>query len=160
MNLVRFNKPAYMNALRTRPYFGFSDLIDDFYRTESNCSNLKGSVPPANIKESEEDFKIELAVPGFKKSDFKITLDKNLLTVLRETETKESGKETEKDTKEMEKNFYSRIEYNYSEFSRSFNLPKTVDTENVTASYENGILLLTIPKRSEEAKLSRNIDIL
>jgi HSP20 family protein len=155
MNLVRFNKPAYMNALGTKPFFGFSDLIDDFYRTESNCSKHNACVPPANIIESENDFRIELSAPGFQKSEFKITLDKNLLTVSREVEEKDSAKET----KEEENKFYSRIEYNYSEFSRSFNLPKTLDSENISANYENGILSISIPKNAEEVKLSRDIEI-
>ncbi len=99
------------------------------------------SVPSANIKESDTQFEIELAIPGFKKDDFKVEVNEKTLTV--SSHTKSESEESNEG--------YVRKEFSYSSFSRSFRLPKTIDTYQISANYENGILILGLPKK-EEAK--------
>lgn len=95
------------------------------------------TMPSVNVKERSDAFGIEIAAPGFDKSDFKIEIDNNVLTI--ESEKKE--------TKNNE--YYTCREFNYQNFTRSFTLPETVDSEKVVAKYENGILRIDIPKKQE-----------
>ncbi len=127
----------------------FPVLFNDFFTrdmydwNQSNFSNSGTTVPSVNIKETKETFEVELAAPGMKKDDFKIHLDGNLLTISSESD---SGFE------EQEESIYSRKEFSYQSFQRSFTLPKdVVDSDKINAKYEGGVLHLTIPKR-EEAK--------
>lgn len=98
----------------------------------------KQSVPAVNVKESEKAFEIELAAPGLAKKDFEITVDKGMLTI--SCEKKEEKEEKEKN--------YTRKEFSYSSFSRSFTLPENVNEEDVKAYYEDGILKLQIAKKA------------
>lgn len=104
------------------------------------------SIPSVNVKESKEEYKLTMAVPGMKKSDFKIDVTGNMLTV-------SSEKEENKEEKDED---FSRMEYNYSSFSRSFSLPEEVDKEKIDASYVDGILKLVLPKKEEAKKLTVN----
>lgn len=97
--------------------------------------------PSANISETEKDFKIELAAPGFKKDDLKIDLENEVLTV-----SAENKNETQESTKK-----YTRKEFSFNSFSRSFQLPKSADITRIHAKYENGLLKLDIPKKEEAA---------
>ena len=137
MNIVRRNSgsfPALLNDFFTREMFNWG---------ESNYSNTGTTVPAVNIKESKDSFEVEVAAPGMKKEDFKIHLDNNLLTI-----SSESRVEHEDDNNGE----YSRKEFSYQSFQRSFTLPKeVVDSENIKAKYNDGVLKLSIPKR-EEAK--------
>jgi len=99
-------------------------------------------LPSVNIKESTEDFEVEVAAPGFNKNDFRIELNHDLLTV-------SSEKELDKETKEGQQ--FTLREFSYQSFSRSFTLPNSADSEKIGAKYENGILRILIPKK-EEAK--------
>jgi HSP20 family protein len=137
MNLIRWNNQPML-----------SDIFDDFERRFYSPFKYEGFIPAANIKENERSFDIEIAVPGMKKDDFKINLENNILTVSTE-------KEEEKN--EENKN-YTRKEFMYGSFSRSFTLPKVVETEQIKASYENGILSIQLPKK-DEAKISKQITI-
>ena len=101
------------------------------------------NIPAVNIVEHDNEYQVALAVPGMKKDDFKIDVDGNMLTISSE---KEESKE------EKEKKF-TRKEYNYSSFSRSFTLPEEVNKEKIEAKYEDGVLKLLLP-RKEEAKKS------
>jgi len=88
---------------------------------------------------------------GRKKEDFKVSIDKDRMTISSEMKQKKEEKEDGK---------YTRKEFTYSSFSRSFVLPETVDKDKINASYENGVLLLTVPKMEEaQAKLSRTITV-
>lgn len=122
----------------------FPSIFDDFFRdwSATNFSDTNTTLPAVNIKENENEFKVEVAVPGMDKSDFKIDLDNNVLTI-----------SSEKTNENQEKNEnYTRKEYSYQSFKRSFTLPKTiVDSEKIAANYKNGELIIVIPKR-EEAK--------
>ncbi len=104
------------------------------------------TVPSVNIVEGKEDFKLSLAVPGMKKNDFKIDVSGNLLTISSEKE----------ETKEEKEDDYSRQEYNYSSFSRSFTLPEEVNKEKIDATYVDGVLKLVLPKKEEAKKLTVN----
>lgn len=128
----------------------FPSLFDDFFSRElfnwgnSNFSTTSTTVPSINIKETKENYEVEVAAPGLDKKDFNVTLDNNLLTIscTKSTTTEDKG----------ENNNYTRREFSYQSFHRSFELPKNVvDEENINARYENGLLYLTIPKK-EEAK--------
>ena len=99
------------------------------------------NIPAANITEHPNEYLVSLAVPGMKKSDFNIDISGNMLTISSEQEEKIEEKEKR----------YTRKEYNYSSFSRSFTLPDEVNKEKIEAKYEDGILKLTLP-RKEEAK--------
>lgn len=102
-----------------------------------------GSIMPAtNIKETDNGFAIELAAPGLDKSDFKIKLDNNVLEI--------SSEKSEK--KHQEEGKYTRREFQYSSFKRSWTLPETIDTEAISASYVNGVLNVTLPKKQNAEK--------
>lgn len=98
----------------------------------------KQSVPAVNVKETEKSFEIELAAPGLTKKDFEISVDNGMLTI--SSEKKEEKEEKEKN--------YTRKEFSYSSFSRSFTLPENVNEEDVKAYYEDGILKLHIAKKA------------
>ncbi len=132
-------------------------MFDDFFNRElfnwgnNNFSASRTTLPSVNIKELEKAFEVEVAAPGMKKEDFSITLDGNMLTI---SSSKEDQQE-EKDGK------YTRREFSYQSFQRSFELSKdVVDDENIEARYENGVLRLTIPKKeSALAQSPRLIEI-
>jgi HSP20 family protein len=101
-------------------------------------------MPAVNITENNDEYKVTLAAPGMKKDDFKIDVEGNMLTISSE---KEESKE------EKEKRF-TRKEYNYSSFSRSFTLPEEINKEKIEASYEEGILKIALPRKEEVKKLT------
>jgi HSP20 family protein len=123
-------------------------LVDDFLGREifnwdnSNFSSTQTTVPAVNIRETEDSFGVEVAAPGLAKKDFKIRLENNLLTISSQKEVHE----------ENQHEGYSRREFSYQSFQRSFLLPKdVVNDEGIVARYENGLLQIVIPKK-EEAK--------
>jgi HSP20 family protein len=116
-----------------------NDLFDWSTR---NFSNTNTTLPSVNIREDENGFEVDMAAPGFEKKDFKIELLNNLLTI-------SSEKQVETETKEGQQ--FTRQEFSYQSFSRSFTLPNTVEGEKIQAKYENGILKVAIPKK-EDAK--------
>ncbi len=107
--------------------------------------------PAANIIDNEKDFNIELAVPGMAKDDFNIKLEDNILTISVERKEEEEQAADAKAMAGKGRNF-TRREFRYDEFSRSFSLPDIVDQENIKADYQNGVLSMMLPK-SEEAKV-------
>jgi HSP20 family protein len=106
-------------------------------------------VPAANISETEDHFHVELAAPGLKKGDFKINIDRNVLNISVERRNENS---------DMQRN-YSKREYSYSSFIRSFTLPEVANAENITAAYSDGVLQIDIAKREEAKTVSRQIEI-
>jgi len=135
MTLVR-----YQNQLPSLFDRFFSNDFEDFNR--NNFSNTNTTLPSVNIKENTDSFFVEVAAPGFEKSDFKIELNNDLLTISSE---KEFNNEVNDDER------ISKQEFSYQSFTRSFTLPELVEDEKISAKYENGILSITIPKK-EEAK--------
>ncbi len=124
-------------------------IFNDFFNRELsnwgelNFSDTRTTIPAVNIRETNENFEVEMAAPGMKKSDFKIELDGNLLTI---------NSEATKQTEENDGERYTRREFSYQSFQRSFTLPKeVVDADKINARYEDGVLRLLIPKK-EEAK--------
>jgi HSP20 family protein len=167
MTLVKFKNPGMMffdqmfgndfngGGKRNEDFPMWPSIYNDFFGrnfldfTNKNFSATNTTLPSVNIKEENEQFTVELAAPGFDKSDFKIELDKNVLTI-------SSDKQIEKETEEGES--FSRKEFSYQSFSRSFSLPNTIIEEQIAAKYENGILIVTLPKR-DEAKPKPTIQI-
>jgi HSP20 family protein len=126
---------------------GLPSVFDDFFKPWNEWFDNGGlwnktmNVPAVNITETKDDYQVSLAVPGMKKDDFKIDIDGNMLTISSETE--ESSEENEKK--------FTRKEYNYSYFSRSFTLPEEINKEKIDAKYIDGVLKINLP-RKEEAK--------
>jgi len=127
----------------------FPTLFDDVLNRDifnwglSNFSDTDTTIPAVNIKETSDNYEVEVAAPGMTKKDFKVMLDGNTLTISSE---KEIQKEQNEDVR------YSRREFSYQSFSRTFTLQKdVVDTENIQAKYDDGVLHLLIPKK-EQAK--------
>ncbi|RVU00602.1 Hsp20/alpha crystallin family protein [Mucilaginibacter limnophilus] len=143
MTLVKFN-----NKNRSVNPF-FSDVFDSFLNDSFVADRLATRVPAVNIAETENEFNIELAAPGLKKEDFKINLDKNVLSISAEkkAENVEEGKK------------YSKKEYSYNSFVRSFTLPESADQNNIEAEYVDGILKLNVAKKEEAKIQSREIAI-
>jgi HSP20 family protein len=137
---------TYTVSKRKRP--GFSSLFDEFLTKDFlNLSNegvgSRAVNPAVNIKETEKDFQLEVSAAGMNKEDFKLELDNNMLTV--SAERKNEGNTND------EKGKYTRREFSYSSFSRSFTLPDNkVNEEAVNASYADGILHITLPKMEDE----------
>lgn len=135
MSLVKFSNQ--MPSVFDR--FFENDLFDWSNR---NYSNTNTTLPAVNIKEDKDGFDVEMSAPGFEKGDFKIELNNSLLTI-------SSEKKVEKETKDGQQ--FTRREFSFQSFSRSFTLPETAEGEKIKAKYENGILSISIPKK-EEAK--------
>ncbi len=119
----------------------FGDFFDDFLPVGWNKKfNFNNNLPPVNIKETEKEFKVELAAPGFEKKDLDIKIKDGLLTIKSEKKI---------ENKEEKENYY-RAEFNYNSFVRTFNLPENVNEKMIQASFENGLLTLTLPKKVAE----------
>lgn len=133
---------------------GWLPSIFDEYFTENrldvpNYENF--SIPAVNIQENLTSFVIELAAPGLKKENFAIEVEENVLKVSSEVTSKTETEETDRK--------FTRKEFSFRNFSRSFTLPETVDVENIAASYTDGILYLTIPKKEEQKALKKMVEI-
>lgn len=140
MNLIRFNQ---------RPVSMLSELMEDLDRNFMwRSAETRPMMPAVNISENEDSFMLEMAAPGMQKSDFKINLDNNVLTLSSEKQ----------DEQEENNENFSRKEFNYSSFSRSFTLPKSIDFDKIKADYKDGILKVSLPKR-EDAKVALNRQI-
>ena len=128
-----------MNLIRKQAPF-FPSLIDDFINQDWNLKTPSSTTLPAvNIKDLDAQFEIELAVPGMKKSDFEIEVEDGLLSIsssLEEEQVTEKGK-------------FTRREFSYNSFKRTFTIPDSVDPSNIEAQYSDGVLQLRLPKRKE-----------
>ncbi len=135
MTNVKFN---------SKPFAGtFNNLVDDLFaelpvlfKNDFNNAERKGFVP-VNVKETEKGYELEVVAPGFEKTDFKVNLDQNLLTISAE----------KKDELKNENQKQIRREYSYRSFKRSFTLDEKIDATNIEASYINGVLTLNLPKK-------------
>lgn len=138
MSLVKRNEANWLPS-----------ALDDMFKADwlggtTNVNSIGTSIPAVNIQESDENFLLALAAPGKVREDFKIELDNDVITISSE-ERKEQDP-SEKNGK------FTRKEFSYSTFKRAFSLPDTVDNEKISASYNNGVLEINLPKR-EEAKV-------
>lgn len=129
--LARINRnfvPAY-----------WDDFFNDRFYRNFHTSSSQNLTPAVNVVEEDRAFKIEMAVPGVPRKDFHLEIEDDVLTI--STEKKESKKD--------EQSNYLRREFNYKSFKRSFQLPETVDQENIQASHESGILTVLLSKKEE-----------
>jgi HSP20 family protein len=126
MNLLKRQNPA------------FSYLFDDFILNQ-DWGYQKDSLPAVNIITSEDQFDIELATPGNKKADFRIEVEDDVLIISSETVSQSGDTETS----------YERKEFGYNSFQRSFNIPESVNTDKISATYKEGVLTVSLPKKEE-----------
>ena len=147
MTLVRLqNKPVQKS---------FNNFMDDFFATvpsifhdDFGASSFR-SFTPVNVKETENDYVLEVVAPGFQKEDFKINLDNNTLTV-----SAEKKEETENQNEK-----FVRKEFKLQSFSRSFTIDENIDAENISAKYVNGVLTLNLAKKQEVKPSVKEISI-
>ncbi len=134
---------------------GMPTVFDDFFRPfgewfdNGGLLNKSMSMPAVNVTEHKDAYKVSLAVPGLKKDDFKIDVEGNMLTISSE---KEENKEEKEKT-------YTRKEYNYSCFSRSFTLPDEIEKDKIDAKYEDGILNISLPRKETKLTTAKKIAV-
>ena len=145
MTLVKFNPEKRNSALLP----GFNDVFDSIFNDTFFSDRMVTRVPAANISETANHYHIELASPGLKKEDFKMSLDQNVLTISVEHSSENNSNE---------KN-YSKREYSYSSFVRAFTLPESADENSIEAEYKDGVLKIDIAKKEEAKTVSRQIQI-
>jgi len=144
MTLVKLNsKPANGFSLMDN----FFNEIPTFFRNE--LSSYSKDFVPVNVKETNGAYKLEVVAPGFEKNDFKVNLDKNILTISAERKN-EVKEENEKQI---------RSEYRYESFKRSFTLDEKIEAERIDAKYVNGVLTLNLPKKAEVKASAKDISI-
>ncbi|APU69239.1 MAG: Hsp20/alpha crystallin family protein [Bacteroidota bacterium] len=124
-------------------------VFDDMFKTDwlggtTNVNSIGTSIPAVNIKESDDSFRVEVAAPGKAKEDFNIELDNDVLTISSENKNEQETA--------SENGRFTRKEFSYSTFKRAFSLPESVDSAKISASYNNGVLEIALPKK-EEAKV-------
>ena len=145
MTLVKFSPEKKNNSLMP----GFNDIFESFFNDAFLSDRMTTRVPAANISETPDHFHIELAAPGLKKDDFKLNLEQNVLTISVEQRQENSD----------DKKNYSKREYSYSSFVRSFTLPDSADDSGIEAEYIDGILKINIAKREEAKSVRRQIEV-
>jgi len=145
MTLVKFNRSQRANAPVMRTLF--DELFHSFptLGDHSDGNNL----PAVNVSESENAYAIELSSPGFTKEEFSIEVEEHNLIISGEKKT--NAEVTEKN--------YTRKEFSYVNFKRSFNLPENANTEAIEGNYNNGVLHIEIPKLQTEQKVSKRIEL-
>lgn len=141
-----------MNTLirkNTQNPFRLLDEIFNVNRDQTKNSFVseyhRGNMPRVNIIEADQQFIIEMAVPGMVKNDLSIKVDQNVLSI--------------QSNKEVDKRQYTHLEYSYDTFERKFQLPDEVNSENITAECKNGILMVYVPKKEEESIKNKEIKI-
>src|SRR6201996_1227795 len=145
MTLVKFNPEKRNSSLLP----GFNDVFETIFNDTFFNDRVMTRVPAVNISETENNYHVELAAPGLKKEDFKLNLERNQLTI---------SVEQTSDHQDNQKN-YSKREYSYSSFVRSFTLPESADDSKIDATYTDGILRIDIAKREEAKMVRRQIEI-
>lgn len=131
----------YVNCYFPKKANFFPALLEDFLTGNNACygvsANSDLTLPSVNIKENETDYKLEMAIPGKKKEDLNISVESDILTISCE----------KKEQKEEDKGKYTRREYSYHSFKRTFSLPEGIIADHIIASYEDGILNISLPKK-------------
>lgn len=141
MNLTKFN-PG-------QPSDSFGKLIDTLFNTtlaDVIGSDNTLSSPSVNVKEHDSHFELDLAAPGLNKQDFNIAIERDHLVISAEKQTENEEKEGR----------FTRREFSYGSFKRSFHLDELINRDKITASYEDGVLKVTLPKKEESMKKSFN----
>ena len=127
-------------------------LLNNFRNQEIETERKCRWMPATNISENEQAYHLEMAVPGFNKEDFRINLEKDILSISTESEKEEKSSEN------ASQEFRMR-EFGRCNFSRSFSIPEAVNKDEIKAEYVNGILMLTLPKK-EVVKIKKEIQVL
>lgn len=146
MTVVKIRKPFENEVVFNSPFAG---LMDNFFGNQYQTKGHAAFVPAVNISEEGNKFSLELSAPGFVKSDFKVEVDKSVMTVSAERKTETEAKDKK----------YTRKEFNYGSFKRSFSLPEGINEEAIDAKYESGVLNITLPKKEKEQSGSKTIVI-
>lgn len=143
MTLIKWNNKPLSSI--------FDSAFDNFFDNDFGLvgRNAAHNIPAVNIQENEKEYHLELAVPGLKKEDIKVQFDNGLLSIFAEQKHEEESKE----------NNYTRREFSYQSFKRSFRLPEIVNEEGIDAKYEDGVLKVLIPKKEEAQPKRREISI-
>lgn len=147
MTNVKFNSRPFEGTLNSLVDNLFTEL-PVLFRQNFDESMTKGSVP-VNVKETANGYEMEFVAPGFAKEDFKVSVDRNLLTV--------SAERKEENTQEQKKQI--RKEYSYRSFKRTFTLDEKIDATNISASHINGVLILNLPMKTEVKASATEIKI-
>lgn len=142
---------AKFRQIPSTKYFPAGLLNDFFNRTIADVvgSDVLINQPAVNIVETNQAFTLELAAPGFEKSDFVLKVEDDYLTISAKREAKT----------ENQNERYTRREFRFDAFERSFKLPETVNQEAIGAVYENGVLVVTLPKKEEAKPAVKTIQI-
>lgn len=144
MTLVKYNN-RFLNS-------GIFDLLSDIFREDFETptqSFRRESIPAVNVKENEKAYDLEVAVPGMDKKDINLAIEDHMLII--SSEMKEEKKE--------DKESYSRREFHYNAFKRTFNLPEEVEESKIEAHHENGVLHIRIPKKEAAVVVKKQINI-
>ncbi|RZM20227.1 MAG: Hsp20/alpha crystallin family protein [Pedobacter sp.] len=146
MTLVKFNPNGNVKKNGLMPGL---DVFDSIFNDTFFSDRMMSRVPAANISESKDHYHVELAAPGLKKEDFKLSLERNVLSVSVEQQSQNDSQERN----------YNKREFSYISFMRSFTLPDAADTNSIEAKYVDGLLCIDIAKREEAKMQSRQIEI-
>lgn len=142
-----------MTLIKSNGQKAVRTLLSDFFDTEkfftSPFFNTTDLLPAVNVTDNEKDYGIELAAPGLKKDDFKISVENGRLNISAEREEKEEEK----------KKNYTRREFSYTSFSRSFTLPENANEDKIDAKYENGVLKISLAKKTPAAPLKKEVTV-
>ena len=147
MYITRYNPSREIQEFR-RGFDNLNSFLDNFIEKGSIIKNAD-FVPSVNTREGEDAYYVELDLPGIKKEDINIDVNDNVVTISGERKTK----------KEVEEDDYYKIESNYGKFERSFALPDNVDTDNIHAQSQDGVLEVVIPKLKKVEKKPKKIEI-
>lgn len=145
MTLVKFNKSNQGSV--TNPWVG--NLFDSLFNDSFVSDRLTSRVPAVNIAENKDAYEIELAAPGLSKEDFRINVENDVLTISAEKKS-EAVDENKR---------YSKREYSYTSFARSFTLPDSIDHARINANYKEGVLHITIGKKEEAKAVAHLIEV-
>jgi HSP20 family protein len=146
MTLVKLNADKRNNGALLP---GFTDVFDTIFNDSFLHDRMTVRVPAANVSETADHYHVELAAPGLRKEDFKLNLERNVLNI---------SVEMQNEQKDAQKN-YSKREYSYSSWVRSFTLPESANAEQIDATYTDGVLRIDIAKREEAKAVRRQIEI-
>ncbi|WP_316819984.1 Hsp20/alpha crystallin family protein [Pedobacter gandavensis] len=141
MSLAKFNNGAKNTGLLNE----FNDVFGSIFSDALLPNHLITKIPDVNISETNDQYHIEMAVPGLKKEDFKVNLEGDVLTISAEVK-----KEDKK---------YKKQEFSYTSFLRSFTLPDSVDHGSIDATYKDGVLVIEVAKKEEAKNAVRQIEI-
>ena len=122
----------------------FEDLL-----TQNTDNQERFTVPAINIIEDQDNYRIELATPGLKKDNFKIEVDNNKLTISSEVSAEKINKNVN----------FTRKEFDFSSFTRTFALSDNINTDAIKATYKNGVLSITLPKKEEKKDIKKMVEI-